>query len=486
MIDTILSGGTIVDGSGRPRFATDIGIVANQIALIGNLQSREAVRRVDCRGTVLAPGSIDACSHTDAGWLTLPKIPSKIAQGITSEIAGNCGKSPLYARGEWTNADEFFRSVDLHGIGANGAMLVGLSDASSCEDRLSAIRNACEAGACGASIDMRATSSDEAFAAMNAARSGGAARATVRLRDDADDVLTSLDEAIACAQRADVTLHVSHHRVPRSHAGLMERTLERMDAARAAGIAVTCDVYPYVATWMELSSLLPASVRERDDRTALLGDPAACSAMAIEMQARLGAHWHDYMLAEVGNERNMAWCGMRLDEIARQRRLPASHAVLELLRDEGERARIFAFTLDEEDLAMALTAGFTAVGTAAAAYAPDTIVFGNPHPRTFGTFPRVLRRFVAQRKTLALEEAIRRMSSLPARIFGLEKRGEISEGFFADIAIFDERTVADTATYHRAMSFPAGIKHVFVNGTTVVSDGTLSNARPGRILRGGA
>jgi N-acyl-D-amino-acid deacylase len=487
VIATLLTGATIVDGTGRRRYSTDVGIVDDRIALIGDLQHRDAVRRIDCRGRVLAPGFLDACSHTDAGLLVDALSPSKLAQGVTTEIAGNCGVSRLCNWDEWANADGFLRLLERQHIGPNGATFVGLTDALRTDDATAAIREACESGAIGVSIDMRTASLTDAFDAMRAARSGGAARASIHLRDESHNIASALGEAIDCARRADVILHVSHLRIEGSaHAGGAERVLEQIDRARTSGAAITCDLYPYVTTSIELASLLPASLRARSDWREILADPETAAAVAMEMHARLGeSSWHDVMLAEVGSERHLPWCGMRFDAIGRAARLSPPRAIIELLRDEGTAARAFFFTLHEADIETFLSADFLAIGSNAAAEPLAGATFGNPHPRAFGTFARVIGRFVRGRNALSLEEAVRRMTSLPASIFGIERRGEIAEGNHADLLLFDEATFVDTATYERAVSLPRGVERVWVNGVGVLEGGSFTNRRPGSVLRRG-
>lgn len=416
MISTIINDATIVDGSGSARFSTDIALRGNRIARIGSADGIESINRIEAAGLIAAPGFVDACPCTNDGDPSLPTWNSAVAQGITSAIA--------------------FATTEQD------------------------VREACEAGAPGVSLDLSRITAARAFAFASDARDAGAPRIAVELRDYGRDVLPALEEAIELAARADVQLHLSHLQTRSgAPAGAMERALERIDVARMRGAAITCDVYPYVAVWIELASLLPPSISKQT-----LDDERAAAAVALEMEARLGDVWHDIMLAEVPSEERMAWCGMRFDEIGRQMRMRPARALLEFVRRDGERARAFAFLLREDDVATALSARFCAVGTAAPPMSFHIERFGLVHPRAFGTMPRVIGRFVRQRRTLDLEEAIYRMTALPARTFGLDGYGELREGGRADIVLFEERGFVDTATYERPVSPPLGLKHVWVAG----------------------
>lgn len=483
MIQTILAGAAIVDGSGRDRFRTDVGIAEGRIVLIGDLRGREAARRVDCSGKVLAPGFIDACSHTDALPHGSQHEISKIAQGITTEIAGNCGESRLFSA-DWRDPGELFTSVSRSGLPSSLATFVGLSDARREGDPARAIEEAVHHGALGVSIDLECASGDEAEGAMRSAHRAGASRAAIHLGDDASLFLETLGDAIERADRTGLALHVSHLRTRAKMPGAIYRVLETIDRARQRGTALTCDVSPYIAISIALSSLLPSSISRREDRDAILQDPHLRAAAALEMQARLGDIWHDLVVSEVGGERNIGACGMRIDALAREKRLSPARTVVELTAEEGDRARAFFFCLNEDDVAAVLSADFAMPGTDSAALGTHSVPYGNPHPRAFGTFPRVLGRFVRGRRTLSLEEAIRRMTSLPAKTFGLDDRGEIREGAVADLVLFDETTFVDTATYEQAASLPRGLERVIAGGDDVVLNGVVTNERRGRILLG--
>ena len=275
-------------------------------------------------------------------------------------------------------------------------------------------------------------------------------RETVVLADYGRGLLAAVDAVIERAQRTQASLHIAQLRSEgRAHDGGAEAALERIDRARARGADITCDAYPYVATWIELRELLPRGL----DVTTL-GDETIAAAAALEMDARLGDIWHDVILAEVSSEERAAWCGMRFDDIGAQMRLRPSRAVIEFARLDGERARAFYFCLSEDDVAMVLSADFTSVTCASPAFGFDDRRFGLVHPRAFGAFPRVIGRFVRGRKTLTLEEAIRRMSG----------PNELRADAPADLILFDEQQFVDTATYAQPVSAPRGLKHVWVDG----------------------
>ncbi|MDE2482551.1 MAG: amidohydrolase family protein [bacterium] len=480
MISTVLEGGTIVDGTGRPRFTTDVAIVGERVALVGDCADRDAVRRVDCRGKIVAPGFLDISSRSSREWLEHPVSSSKIGQGITTDIGGNCGDSRFFGWEEWRDADEFFALAARGTTAPNVASFVGLSDARAASDPFAAIRAACESGALGVSLDLDGAAHDDALEAMRAARAGGAPRASVHLGDDPSRIASDLEDAIALAARADVSLHVVHHHAAFAmHAGAVHRTLERIDRARTRGADVTCDVYPYVATWIALASLLPPVVTPN-----ALQDPTIAATAALALQARLGERWHEIMLAEVRGEAHAAWCGSRIDEIASAWRSSPARALVTLVRDEPE-ARAFLFCMREDDVATALSAPFCAIGTAAPSFALDpNASFGGPHPRAFGAFARTIARFVRQKRSLDLEEAIRRMTSLPAAIAGIAERGTIAVDAYADLVVFEESAFVDAATYARPYALPLGLAAIFVNGEPL-APGERRARYPGHVLRGG-
>ncbi len=509
---------------------TDVAVVDGRIAVIGDCSERESFVHVMCDERALAPGFIDVHSHSDELWLADGRMLGKITQGVTTEIGGNCGTSaaPLYGSArskkerdartyridvDWTTFDEFFSAVERGGVAANVASLVGLGTTRAAisgdaarrlePDELVAqarlVREAVEQGALGVSSGLiyepsRYADLAELTLCAAAARDAGAPRYVSHVRDEGDDVIAAIDEALAVGSAADVAVRCSHHKAQgRRNWGKVHRTLEAISRARGRGADVAVDVYPYVASWTGLATILPDAVRRGGATAALerLADPEVVVATALALTlahdpATGGDSWHDILITDVASEANAGFAGYRIDELAAHWRLSPARAAIRLLVEEELRVDCAFFSMSEDDVATVLSAEFCCIGSDASARAYDGITArGVPHPRTYGCFPRVFGRFVRGRPTLSMEEAVRRMTSLPADLFGLADRGRIAVGAHADLVVFDPQTIVDRATYERPFVAPEGIRDVFVNGTAILRDAVYTGARPGRVLRSG-
>jgi len=526
MIRTLILGATVYDGEHPLPQPVDLAIVADRVALIGSLAEREAHERIDGTGLALAPGFIDGHSHSDELWLADGRCLGKIAQGVTTEIGGNCGSSPAPLLGEavararelaalvgvdagWRDLDEFYGAVERGGVALNVATLVGLGTIRRCvrcdaagrlepEELRRAtdlVRAAIEMGALGVSSGLEYVPSKfaditELVALARASAAAGGRRYATHLRSEGDELLEAVDEALEIGRAADVAVRLSHHKAAgRKNWGKVDRSLDRIARARARGEAVDADAYPYVALQTDLETLLPADAREGDraEILARLADPETVAALALRLKLdRTDLEWSQIVIASVGSERNAELAGLRLDAIAERWRVSPPRAALRLLLEERLVVEALVFAMAENDVATVLSADFVSVASDAAARAIDgPTARGVPHPRTFGTFPRIFGRFVRGRRVLELGEAIRRMTSLPANAFGLVDRGRIAVGAYADLVLFDPATIVDTATYDRPFAYPLGIAGVWVNGTRVMRDGMATGVRPGRVLRAG-
>lgn len=454
MIDIIFEGAQIVDGTGAPAFTTDLAVVGSEIALLGDLTARESHVRVPCNGMVLAPGFFDANASATVDWLANPDLRGLLGQGITTAIVGGCGVAGP-APGDLQKANLRLHALPL-ATGRNVA----------------AVREAVAGGAIGLALDLRHGYLDPGL--LEAAREGGATRLHVHLRDEGDELLAAVDEAIGLARSGEFSVHIAHLKTQwKRNFGRVHQVLERIDAARRSSIDVTVDVYPYVAVWMRLTDLLPATLPKRNALALQLSQPQRRAALAIQLDVARRFAWRDLILAHVDDEFHAELLGLGFDEIARRRRLPPARAAVELLAELGDQLGVFAFALDEDDIATILTADFACIGTSAAPLPLENT--GNipnlVHPRAFGTTARIFGRFVRQRGTLTLEEAVRRMTLLPAHIFGQKKRGRIAVGQIADVVVFDPETFVDTATYAIPRNRPTGLRDLFVSGSGRIRNG---------------
>jgi N-acyl-D-amino-acid deacylase len=470
--DIVVRGALVFDGGGSSGFVADVGIVADRIAAVGDLGGVSATRDIEARGLALAPGFIDVHTHDDNALLTTPDMAPKVSQGVTTVVAGNCGISlaplvhddpppPLDVLGR--NAYRFRRFADyVEALEAappavNAALLVGhstlrvaaMSDvnraATDAEIRIMRVelRDALAAGAIGFSTGLfyptgKSATIDEVASVLEAAAGSGAVYAT-HMRSEAAEVEESLEESFATARRAHAPLVISHHKcMGRPNFGRSRATLARIEAARQCQ-EVCVDVYPYTA-----------------GSTVLLPE-------LIDQASRIIVSW---------SAPHPTMAGRELAEIATEWGVSQREALTHLQPGGG-----IYFMMDEDDVERIMSYSHAMFGS-------DGLPHDRfPHPRLWGTFPRVLGHYARDRGLFPLEDAIRRMSGLPAERFGLAERGQINPGYFADLVLFDPATILDAATFEHPTLPARGIDTVFVNGEAVWSNGRSTGARPGRVLR---
>lgn len=527
MWELLVRGGTVVDGGGRAAFGADVAVANGRVAAVGHGLRGDAARVIDARGLAVAPGFIDLHSHSDYALVADGRAESKVLQGVTTEVIGNCGFSAapvgpavldvLYGwvarRDEWPSVHAYAAQLRRQGIAPNVAILVGHSTLRSRVmgfarrpptpaewDRL--VRLLDEAlmdGAFGMSTGLIYppgcyAARDELTGLASIVGRAGGFYAT-HVRDEADELVEAVDEALAVAERSEVAVQLSHHKAKgRANWGRVRKTLERLDFARSRGLDATLDVYPYTATSTVLRAVLPtwaqdggdaglrARLGDRDDRSRIV---EAMSASAHGLRETGG--WDPWGHVVISLCRgNPTLEGRNIREMANEMRLSPPEVVLNVLRDGGLDTGMVVFCLSEDDVETVLRHSQCMVASDGEALPLDrTGALGKPHPRSFGTFPRVLGRYVRARRMLGLEEAVRKMTGLPAMRLGLHDRGVIAEGAWADLTLFDPREVEDRATYEQPVVAPVGIKHVVVNGKPVVAEGRLLGTRPGRVLRRG-
>jgi N-acyl-D-amino-acid deacylase len=520
----------VVEGTGSPWFRADVGIVADKIAKIGLLADASTKQIIDASGKVVCPGFIDAHSHSDTTILVNPRAESKVRQGVTTEVIGNCGSSAapindllrermeastpslkqVGVRPKWSTMGEYLENLKSRGIAVNIAALVGHGNIRAMVlgfdrgeptrqelRRMSQIAaRAIQDGAVGLSTGLiyppgsYAKTKEIIQLAKVVSQLGGIY--TSHIRGEGETLFQAVKEAITIGEEASISVQISHHKAAgRSNWGKVKRTLRMIRQARNSGVDVTCDVYPYVASSFSLSAMLPPWVHEGglSASMARLKDPLTRRRVRHDMIAGVGdwmsplksAGWNETVISS--SPHHLTYEGLTVSEAAKKAKKDPFEFTFELLIQENLAPRVVRFGIKEDDVRTVLSYSDTMIGSDGSCLAPyGPLGGGKPHPRNYGTFPRVIAQYVRRTKLLRLEEAIRRMTSLPAQRFKLQGRGIVRTAMYADLCVFDPSKIQDTATYSRPHQYPKGITYVIVNGQVVVRNGNHTGKLPGKSI----
>jgi N-acyl-D-amino-acid deacylase len=531
--DILIEGGTVVDGTGGERYDANIGIAGGKIEAIGPLEGAEASRRIDAARRIVAPGFIDMHSHSDVTLLDDPGGESKAHQGVTTEVTGNCSYSPfpagkagpkalrdylgqiLVSKVDWTwnTLDDWAGDMESNGISINVAAQVGQAalqvavgateDRPATQDQVREMgrlaAEAIEQGAFSLSTGLSVApsgyaSTDDIVALCKAIAHYDGVFYVTHARVGAGRHLSAIEEAVEIGQRAGIAVQFSHMAITdRRVYGHGPEMLAIIENARDQGLDITYDMYPYTAAGAGLNQTIPlwAQAGSLDDYMARLSDPDTRTGIRDEVARGIGGLsplWDTVRIAFIHTEGNRGILGHSVEQIAEERGVEPAEAVLQLVEEERGSVPTHVHNRKESDVRYFMGHPLAMFGSDGRAVSPDGLYrTALPHPRFYGTYPRVLGRYVREQPAvLSMETAIHKMSGFPAQRLNLSDRGLVKEGLVADLVVLDPETVIDHATYEEPHQYPDGIEHVLVNGVAVVDGGRHTGARPGRVLRRGA
>ena len=539
--DLVITNGHIVDGTGSPWYSGDLGIRDGKVAAIGNLSSESRKRTLDAKGMVVAPGFIDMLGQSEVTILVDPRLPSKIYQGITTEITGEGGSiapqnddmiradhdgyEHLKVVPDWHTFTQYFSRLEKQGMGINLATYVGatqvrrmiLADADvqptpeQLEQMKELVRQGMREGAVGLSTSLMYppapyAKTDELIALATEASKFGGIYAS-HIRSEGDGVLDSLDEAIRIGREAHIPVEIWHFKVGgKKNWGRMPEAIAKVNEARAAGVDIAADTYAYTAWFNDFSAFIPPWAHDggKDKLIERLKDPAMRKRIREDMLAPKSPwdnEWQEIpgpeaiLIGVVQNPKLRSLQGKTLAQVAElwikdppakdRPEADVMDTLFDLLIEDDGFTEVAVFAMSEPDVALAMQQPWVSFDNDSSGTSPDGILgMDHPHPRAYGTFPRILRKYVREEKKLTLEDAIRKMSALPAQRVRLTDRGVLKAGMWADVVVFDPEKIRDLATFDKPNQLSEGMEFVLVNGVPVVEDGKMTGKLPGKVLRG--
>ncbi len=527
--DLVIRNGHVIDGTGSPWYAADIGIREGRVAAIGHLAGAPARRTLDARGMTVAPGFIDMLGQSEMSILVDPHLPSKIYQGITTEVTGEGGSiAPLNdaiiqadhvtwehygIRPDWRDFRGYFARLRKQGMGINLASYVGATQVRRMvlgdDNRAPApaelarmqelVRQAMREGAIGVSTSLQYApapyaSTEELIAlASEAAKAGGIYAS--HIRDEGNGIDAALGEAFRIGREAHIPVEIWHLKAAgRRNWGRMPEIVAQINAARRSGVDVAADTYAYTAAYNTFSAVIPPWAHDGGDRKLIerLKDPAMRARIRKDMQTDSG-DWNNewqqvtgpegFIVGAVQNPKLMPIQGKTIAEIAKLWNEDPIDTVFDILVQDEAFTGVGMFVMSEPDVALALQQPWVSICNDSQGTAPEGILGReHPHPRAYGTFPQILRKYVREEHKLTLEDAIRKFSALPAQRMRFADRGVLKEGMWADIVVFDAAAVRDLATFENPNQLSQGMRFVLVNGVPVIEEGKMTNALPGKVL----
>ncbi|MCX6592737.1 MAG: D-aminoacylase [Acidobacteria bacterium] len=516
--DVVITGGTVVDGSGGPARPVDVGIRGGRIAAIGDLKSTARSRTIDAKGLVVAPGFIDMHNHSDDTLVDEPKCESMIRQGVTTMVLGEGGSAGPIKPGlrEWATLGEYFDFVAKRGVATNIASYVGqtqiwthvkgygMTDASPAEVTAMGkeVAQAMRDGAMGLSSSLLMPPSSlmttpQLVELAKVAKQYGGIYST-HIRDEGLGVFRSVEEAIAIGKGANIRVDIIHLKVAdQKLCGQMKEVISMIDKARGEGFDIRAHVYPYTAGQNNLRAIIPPWAHDGGNQKMLerLRDPALRTRMKKEILEGLpgwynhysatGGGWQGMILVSLKDPKNKPFVGKRMSDLLAARGGDPVETFFDILLEENGSVPTVFFHHSEADMTYAMKQPYVSIGSDGSAMSIDGPQSRlNPHPRSYGTFARVLGRYVREQKAVSMEAAIQKMTSLNADKINLKERGLLKEGYWADVAIFDPKTIADRATFDKPHQYAVGMAYVLVNGKLVLEGERHTGALPGQVLRG--